>query len=336
MDSLTHLALGACMGEAIAGKTLGKKAMLWGAIAQSLPDIDFVSSLWMDTTSSLLAHRGLTHSFLFCAIITPLVAMLAGYFHRSRNIQFRKWLLFFGIIIITHIVIDAFNSYGVGWWEPFNHQRISFNTVYVVDPFFSIWLIIASMVLLVLKNKWAFRKKISLLSLGLSSFYLFYCLLNKFTIDSEVKNILRKEQISYTRYFTSPAPLQNWLWYVVAGSDSGYYVGFRSLFDRREKINFHYFPRNDYLLYPVKGRKDLSNLIRFSKKFYTVETLDDTLVFNDLRFGKVMGWQNPLGKFVFHYYLLQPFGNSLVVQRGRLEGWNKKNAQFFLKRIFGN
>jgi len=336
MDSLTHLALGACMGEAFAGRTLGKKAMLWGAIAQSIPDIDFVSSFWMDTTASLLAHRGLTHSFLFCVIITPFIALLAEYFHRPRNIQFRKCLLFFGVIIFTHIILDAFNSYGVGWWEPFNHQRISFNAVYVVDPFFSIWPAIACILLLFFKNKLPYRKKIWQLGLGLSTFYLVYCLFNKFTIDSEVKNILRKQQISYTRYFTSPAPLQNWLWYVVAGSDSGYYVGFHSIFDRDDKINFQYFPRNDYLLYPIRERKDLSNLIRFSKQFYTVDKLDDTLVFNDLRFGQVMGWQNPLGKFVFHYYLLRTFGNSLVVQRGRLQGWNGKNAQFFLKRILGN
>ena len=61
MDSITHIALGACMGEAFAGKTLGKKAMLWGALAQSIPDIDFIASFWMDTSSNLLAHRGFTH-----------------------------------------------------------------------------------------------------------------------------------------------------------------------------------------------------------------------------------------------------------------------------------
>jgi hypothetical protein len=33
MDSITHIALGACMGQAFAGKQLGKRAMLWGAMA---------------------------------------------------------------------------------------------------------------------------------------------------------------------------------------------------------------------------------------------------------------------------------------------------------------
>jgi inner membrane protein len=41
MDSITHIALGAITGEALAGKSLGKRAMILGAVAQSLPDIDF-------------------------------------------------------------------------------------------------------------------------------------------------------------------------------------------------------------------------------------------------------------------------------------------------------
>jgi len=62
----------------------------------------------------------------------------------------------------------------------------------------------------------------------------------------------------------------------------------------------------------------------------------DTLVFNDLRFGQIMGWQDPKGKFVFHYFLKDSADNALVVQRGRLEGWNKDAFNSLLKRIKGN
>ena len=82
MDSLTHIALGACMGEAFAGKTVGRKAMLWGVLAQSFPDIDFLTAFWTNTTGNLLAHRGFTHSILFCIIITPLLAFFAERWHR--------------------------------------------------------------------------------------------------------------------------------------------------------------------------------------------------------------------------------------------------------------
>jgi len=336
MDSITHLALGACMGEAFAGKTLGKKAMLWGALAQSIPDIDAVASLWMDTSSNLLAHRGFTHSFLFCAILTPLMALLAERWHRPHNIRLRKWVLFFGGVIFVHVFIDAFNNYGVGWLEPFSNKRISFNTIYVADPFFSVWPGIANVMLIYLSRYSLKRKKWWRMGIGLAGLYLVYCLFNKAKIDSDVKDIFQKQQISYTRYFTTPAPLQNWLWYVVAGNDSGYYVGFRSLFDTKREIAFEYFPRNDTLLKSVQDHENLQRLIRFSKQFYTVEEWKDTLVFNDLRFGQIIGWQNPKGRFVFHYYLQHPDDNNLVVQRGRFEGWDWNVFVALLKRIKGN
>jgi inner membrane protein len=33
MDSLTHIVAGACIGEIALGKKIGRKAMLWGALA---------------------------------------------------------------------------------------------------------------------------------------------------------------------------------------------------------------------------------------------------------------------------------------------------------------
>lgn len=336
MDSITHLALGACMGEAFAGKTLGKKAMLWGAVAQSIPDIDFVASFWMNTSSNLLAHRGFTHSFLFCIIVTPLMALLAEYFHRPHNIRLTKWMLFFGGVIFMHIFIDAFNNYGVGWFEPFSHKRISFNAIYVADPFFSVWPGIACIALLILKRYVPQRKKWWRMGLVAPACYLLYCLVNKSAINADVKNIFQKQYISYTRYFTTPAPLQNWLWFVVAGNDSGYYVGFRSLFDSKKEMVFQYFPRNTPLLNAIHDHEDLQQLIRFSQQFYTVEKWNDTLVFNDLRFGQIIGWQNPKEKFVFHYFLQHPTENKLVVQRGRFEGWNWQTAKSLLKRLRGN
>jgi|ERR1035437_926770 inner membrane protein len=336
MDSLTHLALGACMGEAFAGRTLGKKAMLWGALAQSIPDIDFIASFWLDTSSNLLAHRGFTHSFVFCAILTPFFALLAERWHRPHNIRLRQWMLFFGGVIFIHIFIDAFNNYGVGWFEPFSHQRISFNAIYVADPFFSFWPGIACLALVYLKRGMPQRKKWWRMGLGLSALYLLYCLFNKAQIDADVRKILQKQQISYTRYFTTPAPLQNWLWYVVAGNDSGYYVGFRSLFDSKKEITFQYFPRNDSLLNPMRNHEVFQKLIGFSQQFYTMEKWSDTLVFNDLRFGQIIGWQHPRGKFVFHYFLQHPEDNTLVVQRGRFEGWNWQTARSLLRRIKGN
>jgi inner membrane protein len=335
MDSLTHIAIGACMGEAFAGKTVGRKAMLWGALAQSVPDIDFVAAFWMDTPASLLAHRGFTHSILCALLLTPFMALLAERWHRSHNISLRKWIWFFGAAILGHLFLDAFNNYGVGWFEPFSQQRISFNVIYVADPFFSIGPGIACAILFLLPKKDRRRQfwwKFGLLS---SAVYLGYCTINKFVVDADVRRAMADQNIAHTRYFSTPAPLQNWLWFVVAGDDTGYHVGYRSVFDKQKDIAWQYFPRQDSLLDSLRDDENLHRLKRFSQGFYTVERWSDTLVFNDLRFGQIIGWQNPREHFAFHYFLTLPAENRMVVQRGRFAKWDWSVADALVQRIGG-
>ena len=40
MDSLTQLTFGDACGEAILGQKVGRKALVWGAILGTLPDLD--------------------------------------------------------------------------------------------------------------------------------------------------------------------------------------------------------------------------------------------------------------------------------------------------------
>lgn len=336
MDSITHITVGACLGEAFAGRQLGKKAMLWGALVHSLPDIDFLAGLWMDIPSELLAHRGFTHSFLFLFLVTPLLGWLAKRIHAAEQLSLQRWCLFFFTAILAHLFLDAFNNYGIGWFEPFSHHRISFHTLYVADPFFSLWPGVAFLALLRLQAfdvRRSFWWKFAFIMCGL---YLAYCGVHKLQIDREVKQAFARQNIPHQRYFTTPAPLQNWLWFIVAGNDSGYYTGFRSLYVKKGRpIHFEYFPRRDSLLSHVQDHEALKKLIRFSQHFYTVELWGDTLVFNDLRFGQMIGWQSPRQRFVFHYYLSHPSENKLVVQRGRFAGWNLEVFWALLRRIVG-
>jgi inner membrane protein len=348
MDSITHIVLGATIGEALAGRKLGKRAMLVGAIAQSLPDIDFVASSWLDTTQDTWFHRGITHSILFVVLLTPLLTLIAQRIfrppdpglHSSPVLPFMTrddWWLFFGLQLFVHIFIDAFNAYGTGWFEPFSHYRVSFNLLFVADPFYSCWLGISFLVLLILKKDNPTRKYWVRFGLLLSSAYLCYCLLNKWQIDTRVEKDLRQQGIHYDRYFTTPTPLNNWLWYVVAGDSTGYHSGYRSVFDSKNRAAFFRpLPRNDSLLTPYRSRSDMRVLLQFARGYYTLEQWQDTLVFNVLRFGEIKGWDDPQARFVFHYFLDYPGDNGLVVQRGRFAGWNKQSLLAFIRRIKGD
>lgn len=70
MDSLTQITLGAAMGELTLGRKIGNRAMIWGAIAGTIPDLDVMAGAWMSEIDALAFHRGPTHSLLF-AFTTP-------------------------------------------------------------------------------------------------------------------------------------------------------------------------------------------------------------------------------------------------------------------------
>jgi inner membrane protein len=335
MDSITHIVTGACIGEAMLGRKIGRKAMLWGALAQSLPDIDFVAGLWMDLPRELLAHRGFTHSFLFAGMMTVLLALTAERIHRPHDISLKRFLRFFLIEIGVHLFLDAFNNYGVGWFEPFSDHRISFHTVYVADPFFTFVPIIAFLRLLQKRGTFVVRRQWAMAGIIAPVVYLTYAVTNKLTIELKVRSMAEKQGITHTRYFTTPAPLNSWLWFVVMEQRDGFQIGYRSVFDGKQPLNLRFFPRYDSLLKPIWDHEEVMQLKKFSQGYYTVEQHGDTLVFNDLRFGQMIGWKRPEAGFVFHYHLTHPEDNELVVQRGRFAGWSMQTPMDMWQRIRG-
>jgi inner membrane protein len=336
MDTITHLALGAVVGEALLGNKIGKKILIIGAAAQVLPDIDVVASLWLSPADNLLAHRGITHSLLFIPLAAIPLALLANRWHGGKIISLKQWLIFFLIQLALHDFIDGFNAYGVGWFEPFSAIRISFNTIFVVDPLFSTWLLIGAIGLIALgkdsRNKMLWVK----VSLTVSTVYLMYALFNKYKITNEVEELLTKQQINHHRYFTTPTPMNTWLWFVVAEVDDGYHIGYRSVFDTSSTLSLEYFPRQDSLLKQALNKHELEQLISFSQSYYTVEQHGKAIVFNNLRFGQIAGWHSPRAPFAFHYYLNNPHENLMVIQRGRFSGWNRETAASLVNRIGGN
>ena len=93
MDSITQIVLGAAVGEVVLGRKVGNKAMLWGAIAGTIPDLDVYQSLIFDSLKANELHRGFSHSILFSVLFAPILAWLVS--HKE------KWSL---VVIITLIL----------------------------------------------------------------------------------------------------------------------------------------------------------------------------------------------------------------------------------------
>ena len=336
MDSLTHTVLGACVGEALAGKKLGKHAMFWGALANNIPDVDVITSFWMSQADSLLAHRGFTHSILFALVFPFILAFILSRWHRNKHMLFKDWWMIIASGMFLHIFIDSLTSYGTGWYEPFSHYRVTMNVLFVADPFYTISLLISFVALLFIKGKKKSRRKWTNFGLWISTLYIGYAFINKAIIDNDFKKELSRQNISYTNYFSTPAPLNNFLWYLVAKNDTGYFLGYRSMFDKKNEIDLNYRSKNEYLLSELETDNDLIKLKRFSNGYYSSEKINDTLFLNDLRFGTTGGWADPSADFVFRYCLEKDANNDLVIQRGRFKSAGKDALTSLWKRICGN
>ena len=335
MDSLTHIVLGACIGELILDKQAGRKAILWGALAQSVPDIDFIAGMWMPVSTELLAHRGITHSFIFAFFASFFLALIAARWHKADPITLKKWFWFFLIEIACHLLLDAMNNYGIGWFEPFSSTRVSFNVLYVADPLFTILPLLSFVFLLFLKADHHHRIRWARVGVLASLVYLGFALNNKYNIDKQVQSDLKMVSNKEVNYFTTPTLLNNFLWFIAVEDSLGYHIGYRSILDGPVPAKMNYFPKNESFLNPVHDHKEVMELKKFSQGYYTVEHWGDTLVFNDLRFGQTNGWENPDSRFAFHYYLSHPDDNDLIVQRGRFEKFNINSAMWMWNRIWG-
>ena len=332
MDTLTHISLGIVLSEGTARKQLGKSGLLLGTVFQLLPDSDIVAALWVPSDVNLHVHRGITHS-LFFAVLASAAFAYAFYFIYKRRVSFVFLFLFLLMQILSHDFLDLFNAYGVGWLEPFSQQKLSLHTLFVADPLFTIWLSVAAVICISSVN-FQVRRWAVVSSLVLCAAYIMIARNNKRVVSENIAGEMKMR--SDEEILVTPSQWNTLLWYVIIPRDSGFHVGYSSVFDKTNNFQFTFYRQNAELLDDVAQERVTKNLVAFSQGYYTVEANGDTLLFNDLRFGQIAGWENPKNRFVFHYYLSDPKSNQLVMQRGRFQGWDQRSVSSFFKRMLGD
>ena len=335
MDTISHIAIGACLGEKIAPKNMGKHALLWGALAQNFPDIDALTSLGDKTSKVLYDHRGISHSFFTAFIASIVFAFLLSYLYRKKRIKPFYFFIFFFVQISVHLLLDTCNAYGTGLLEPFSHQRFSFNILYVVDPLFTIVPLVAFIFLWLKKVYTPQRKKWVALGIIWPLCYISLATFNKTIIDKKTRADMHAQSLPVKDFFITPTPFNSLLWYIVVKTDFGYAVAYHSVLDKEEAVPYTIFQQNDSLLKNDVDPEDIHYLKKFANGYYTISKTNDTLEFNVIRFGQVLGWLHPDAPFALHYYLMKNADNTVAVQRGRFQGWNKAAIYATWKRMWG-
>ncbi|MEM6718903.1 MAG: metal-dependent hydrolase [Bacteroidota bacterium] len=314
MDSLTQIVLGAACGEAAMGKKIGNKALLFGAIGGTIPDLDvFIGNLlYSNKIDAMLFHRGFMHSFLFAILAGFLFGWLVFKLYdkgkRRGTTTRRDWTWLFLLSILTHPILDSFTGYGTLLFSPFSDYRVAFSNISVADPLYTLPFLICLIVLMFYKRKNPKRRLWLKLAFGISSAYMLFTMGNKFYINNVFEKSLAAQGIEYQRYNTEASILNNVLWYGIAETENDFHVAFYSLFDTKDVFtDWQTIPKNHEVL--PKTNSDLASLAWFSNDYYTVEkNEDDTFTYKDLRYPSISTGD---GKSVVFSFKVYPDGDRL-------------------------
>ncbi|WP_303315257.1 metal-dependent hydrolase [Flavivirga abyssicola] len=290
MDSLTQIVLGAACGEAVLGKKIGNKALLFGAIGGTIPDLDvYIGSLiYNNEIDAMLFHRGFMYSILFSVLAAFLFGWVTYKLYNSgkrlHTTTKNDWVRLFFWSLFTHPILDCFTPYGTQLFTPLSNYRVAFNNIAVVDPIYTLPFLICIIVLMFFNRKSNKRKLWLKLGLGISSVYMLLTLGNKFYIDTIFRKSMAEHHIKFNRYSTQPAIFNNVLWYGIVETDASYFMANYSLLDRKNRfLNFKELPKQRDL--NPSEFDDIKDLAWFSNHYYSVyKVTDNAYRYNDLRY----------------------------------------------------
>jgi inner membrane protein len=290
MDSLTQIILGAACGEAVLGKKIGNKALLFGAIGGTIPDLDvFVGNLvYGNKIDAMLFHRGFMHSIVFTVLAAFIFGWLVHKLYNSgkrlHSTTQKDWINLFFWSLFTHPILDCFTPYGTQLFAPFSSYRVALNNIAVADPAYTLPFLICMIVLMFFRRTSSQRRLWLKMGIGISSIYMIFTLGNKLYIDSVFRKSLKHSEISVMRFSTQPAIFNNILWYGIAETEASYFVSDYSLLDSKSRfLNFTEVPKRRDL--KPSEYKDIQGLAWFSNQYYSVHKLNENeFQYNDLRY----------------------------------------------------
>ncbi|WP_034918684.1 metal-dependent hydrolase [Gillisia sp. CAL575] len=333
MDSLTQIVLGAAIGEAVLGKKVGNKAMLYGAIAGTIPDLDSFAPLFTDTLSAIEIHRGFTHSIVFSILFAPIFGWLISKLERKTGVSWKdwSWLMFWGFL--THPLLDAHTTWGTQLFWPLD-LRLAYKNIFVIDPLYTFPFLIFVILAMRSKRGSIKRKKYNNLGLIISSAYMLCTIGLKGITYYKFTNALEEQNITYKQIQTRPSPFNTIMWSANIELEDAYLIADYSLFDS-QPITFKSIPKNHFLVDSYKDENNLDRIIAISQGWYTISQREGKLYFNDLRFGAFNSEaEDP--KFVFSYLLKQEKGKLIVEEVPRNPEEAKAVIMKLGNRILGN
>ena len=285
MDVLSQAVLGSSLSQSFAdNKSKQLTAMLIGALAGMSPDLDIFIRSASDPLLFLEFHRQFTHSLIFIPF-GALVCSIFFYWFVKNKLSFSQVYLFSILGFATHGLLDACTSYGTQLFWPFSDQRVSWNIVSIVDPLFTLPVLIGVGLAVYrgsrLTARVTFVYAILFLSLGL---------LQKHRAETALINLAHQRGHEVERMLVKPSFGNRLVWKLVYEYKDRYYIDAVKILWGNEiivgtsiqKLNvtsdFQWLDKNS------QQAKDIERFRWFSGNYLAVDTNNKNMIF-DVRYS---------------------------------------------------
>jgi len=285
VDTLTHAALGACIGAALAGRRIGlrKAAIIGGALA-NLPDLDV---FWPhgDPVDSFVFHRSATHSLLMQALAAPILGeILRRFLPPLKNARALLYALVF-LCLASHSILDAFTNYGTRLFWPLWPAPLAVGSIFVIDPLYTLPLLVA-MVWALAIGTWNPRfARVLAIAFALSSLYMGWTLLAQSIATGRATTLLAGLGLKPQQIAATPTPLNTMFWRVIALDGPRYYNIYVPMLAGPGSIAAYVQDSGSALGDCLAPSAPLRALSDFNGAFHGFELQDNLLIWADLRMG---------------------------------------------------
>ena len=305
MDSLTQIVLGGAVAAAVAPARHRRAALLAGAALGTLPDLDALPLMLLsdDPVVHMTVHRSFSHSLFVLPLVACAIWWLFKRFGNGRVAEApRRWFWAIQLALVTHPLLDAFTVYGTQLWWPLMPPPTMWSSVFIIDPLYTIWLLVACVAAFFLRERMA-AQRLLLAGLALSTLYLGWSLLAKSLVDREAGRALAAMGLADAPRFSVPMPFNTLLWRVVAMTPSGFVEGERSLIADHGPMVFRGYPSNVQALRQAATIPAVQRLGWFNRGFQKAQVRDGQLVLSDLRMGAEPD-------YTFNFAVAEPDGDG--------------------------
>tara|TARA_B110000091_G_scaffold56126_1_gene61584 strand:- start:110 stop:1105 length:996 start_codon:yes stop_codon:yes gene_type:complete len=286
MDPITQGTIGAVLPQALGKKNLGIVALL-GFLSGMAPDLDIFIRSSTDPLLSLEYHRQFTHSIVFipfggliCAVFLFIV------FKKISPFNFKSTWLYCTLGYGTHGLIDACTSYGTLLFWPFSNVRIAWNNISIIDPLFTLPIILF-VVLATIKKKNIYSK------VGIA-WAIIYLLMGIFLHNKAInvgKEIAEQRGHVITRIKAKPSFGNLILWKIIYETNDQFHVDATNLLfgkiiegESVKKLNLEKdFP---WLKKNSQQYKDVERFRWFSNNFLAVNPQNENQII-DIRYSGI-------------------------------------------------